>query len=207
MGFYLNKTPKIIRPFAKDLIWSYPSKTPTLFLTFDDGPIPDVTPAVLDILDQFNAKATFFCVGENVKKYPEIYKMILEKGHSVGNHSYNHLNGWKTDNADYIENIKEAKNHISSSLFRPPYGKITRSQIKLLRKDYKIIMWDVLSGDFDQKTSPQKCANNVIKNADEGSIVVYHDSLKAAATMLKSLPLVLSHYAKLHYSFSAIPID
>ena len=207
MGFYLNKTPKIIRPLAKDLTWSYPSKASTLFLTFDDGPIPEVTPAVLEILDRYKAKATFFCVGENVKKHPEIYKAILDKGHSVGNHSFNHLNGWKTDTAEYIKNIKEAKEHINSNLYRPPYGKVTRSQIKLLSKDYKIIMWDVLSGDFDQKTSPEKCAKNVIKNASDGSIIVFHDSLKAAETMLKTLPIVLEHYSDLGYTFPPIPMD
>lgn len=207
MGFYLNKTPKIIRPLAKDLIWSLPAQTLTLFITFDDGPIPNVTPAVLAILDEYNAKATFFCVGENVKKHPDIYKMILEKGHSVGNHTHNHLNGWKSDNKEYKENILEAENYITSSLFRPPYGKITRSQIKLLKSDYKIIMWDVLSGDFDSKTTPEKCANNVIKNARDGSIIVFHDSLKAEKTMLSSLPLVLEHYSNLNYKFSAIPMD
>jgi len=206
LGFYLNKTPKIIRPLAKDLIWSFPGKTSTLYLTFDDGPIPNVTPAVLAILDEFNAKATFFCVGENVKKHPDIYKMILEKGHSVGNHTYNHLSGWKSDNNEYKENILEAENYITSSLFRPPYGKITRSQIKLLKSDYKIVMWDVLSGDFDTSTSPEKCANNVIKNASEGSIIVFHDSIKAEKTMLKSLPLVLEHFAKLHFEFCSIPM-
>lgn len=207
MGFYLNKIPKIIRPFTKGLTWNFPTEKPRLYLTFDDGPIPVVTPAVLEILAQYNAKATFFCVGDNVSKYPEIYRMILDNGHSVGNHTFNHLNGWKTANDEYVENTLSAKKYIQSSLFRPPYGKITRSQIKRLKEDFKIIMWDVLSGDFDLKTSAEKCAKNVINNADKGSIIVFHDSIKAAPTMLKSLPIILQHFANLHYEFSAISMD
>ena len=206
MGFYLNKTPDIIRPLAKDLVWSLPTETPTLFLTFDDGPIPDVTPSVCEILDEFNAKATFFCVGENVKKHPHIYQLLIEKGHSCGNHTFNHLDGWKTTNRSYFRNLVEASKFIDSDLYRPPYGKITMSQSKLINKKYRIIMWDVLSGDFDPKVDLDKCVQNVIKNAKDGSIIVFHDSIKAAKTMLHTLPIILKHFSDLSFKFEAIPM-
>jgi peptidoglycan/xylan/chitin deacetylase (PgdA/CDA1 family) len=206
LSFYLNKTPNIIRPLAKDLVWSLPTEAPTLFLTFDDGPIPEVTTSVCEILDQFNAKATFFCVGENVKKYPHIYRTLIEKGHSIGNHSFNHLDGWKTNNRTYFRNLIEASKHIDSDLYRPPYGKITKSQSKLINKKYKIIMWDVLSGDFDPKVDSEKCIQNVIKNARNGSIIVFHDSLKSAKTMLSALPVILNHFSRQGFKFEAIPM-
>jgi peptidoglycan/xylan/chitin deacetylase (PgdA/CDA1 family) len=207
LSFYLNKTPTIIRPLAKDLIWSLPTETPSLFLTFDDGPIPEVTIKVCEILEEFNAKASFFCVGENVKKYPEVFQHLIAKGHSYGNHTFNHINGWKSSNAYYYRNIIEARKYIASPLFRPPYGQISRSQSKALSKTYKIIMWDVLSGDFDPKVDWQKCVNNVINNAGDGSIIVFHDSLKSAETMLKALPIILRHFSDLNYSFKAIPMS
>jgi peptidoglycan/xylan/chitin deacetylase (PgdA/CDA1 family) len=204
---YLNKTPEIIRPFAKDMIWSLPSETPSLFLTFDDGPIPEITPRVCTILAQFNAKATFFCVGDNVKKHPVEYQQLLEEGHSVGNHTYNHLNGWSSKNLSYYRNVYLAKKYINSRLFRPPYGKMNRRQSMRLKDKFDIIMWDVLSGDFDSNVSASQCADNVIKNARNGSIIVFHDSLKASKTMLKALPEVLSHFARLNYQFKAIPMN
>ena len=207
MSFYLNKTPNIIRPLARDLIWSLPTETPSLFLTFDDGPIPEVTIKVCDILEEFNAKASFFCVGENVKKYPEVFRHVAAKGHSIGNHTFNHINGWKSSNTHYYRNVIEAGKYIESPLFRPPYGQISRSQSKALNKSYKIIMWDVLSGDFDPKVDWQKCVDNVVNNASDGSIIVFHDSLKSADTMLKALPVILKHFADLNYSFKAIPMS
>jgi peptidoglycan/xylan/chitin deacetylase (PgdA/CDA1 family) len=196
--------PKIIRPIAKDLVWTIPRELPTLFITFDDGPIPEVTPQVLEILESYNAKATFFCVGHNVEKHPAVYQLILDKGHSIGNHSYNHLSGWKTNTNDYVSNVLKANKLIDSKLFRPPYGKITRAQMKVLKEEYKIIMWDVLSGDFDSKTSIKTSTENVIKNARSGSIIVFHDSLKAASTMLASLPIILKHFSELGFQFNAI---
>lgn len=207
MSYYLTTLPKIVRPLAKDFIWSLPSETPSIFLTFDDGPIPEVTPKVCEILKQFNAKATFFCVGENVKKYPLELKKLIDEDHSVGNHTFNHLNGWKVDNKSYFKNIIQAKEYIDSSLFRPPYGKITRSQSKVIKEKYSIVMWDVLSGDFDSKVTWEKCVKNVVSNAKQGSIVVFHDSLKAADTMLKALPIILQHFADLNYTFKAIPMQ
>lgn len=206
MKFYLSKTPNIIRPLAKDLIWSLPTETPSLFLTFDDGPIPEVTPLVCSILKKYNAKATFFCVGDNVKKNPEVYQQILDEGHSVGNHTFNHLSGWKTQNYRYYRNTLKASELIDSKLFRPPYGRITRMQSKAIHKKYDIIMWDVLSGDFIKEINGQKCAQLVIKNAVEGSIVVMHDSIKAGHTMLDALPKILDHFSALNYTFKAIPM-
>lgn len=206
MKLYLNKTPEIVRPLAKDMIWSLPTETPSLFLTFDDGPIPEVTPAVCEILKQFNAKATFFCVGDNVRKHPDVYAQILKDGHSVGNHTFNHLNAWKTNTKVYYKNVFQAQEYIQSYLFRPPYGKLTRGQTKRIKEKFDIIMWDVLSGDFDPTVNGQKCADNVIKNAKNGSIIVFHDSLKAADAVLEALPLVLTHFAELGFSFAAIPM-
>lgn len=150
-----------------------------IYLTFDDGPHPVATPFVLDTLKKYNAKATFFCIGKNVAQHPDIYKRILLEGHTTGNHTHNHLNGSKNSNEEYIANIKEAKKYIDSNLFRPPYGRITGFQVKLLNRAFNIIMWDVLSADFDIHLSPEKCSRNVIKSAREGSIVVFHDSEKA----------------------------
>ena len=178
--------PKIIRVFYPDLIWQ--KNEQGIFLTFDDGPHPDITPAVLKILKDNDVKATFFCVGDNVKKYPEIYKDILSEGHRTGNHTFNHLNGWKTDNKTYIDNVLKAGEYIGSTLFRPPYGKIKRSQIKRLKKDFEIIMWSVLTYDFRKKTSPEKCLQNSFKGLKNGSIVVFHDNIKAEKNLFYALP-------------------
>lgn len=197
MSYYLTKTPEIIKPFAKDLIWNFKPDVPTLYLTFDDGPVVGVTDWVLELLQKYKAKATFFCVGDNVRKNPSLFNNIIEQGHTVANHTYNHLNGWKSSNYSYYKNVLKANDLIKSAYFRPPYGKITRQQVKSLTKRYRIIMWDVLSGDFDINLSPDKCVMNVIKTAKSGSIIVFHDSLKASKNLKETLPIVLNHfYAK-----------
>jgi peptidoglycan/xylan/chitin deacetylase (PgdA/CDA1 family) len=179
-----------------------------LYFSFDDGPHPEATPFVLEQLALFNAKASFFCIGKNVQLYPEIYDSITTAGHVVGNHTQNHMNGWENTTANYIADIKEATKSISSNLFRPPYGRISFSQIKALRSDpslpQQIMMWDVLSGDFDITITGEQCAQNVIQHAGPGSIIVFHDSAKAMDRLRIALPKVLLHFSNLGYQFKAV---
>ena len=206
---YLIKTPFWLRAIYPQCTWKIPSQEKVIYLSFDDGPHPDATPFVLAELKKYNAKATFFCIGNNVLKHPNVYELILSEGHKVGNHTYDHVNGWKTETKDYLENIKDAAALIDSNLFRPPYGRITKKQIRtlLLNKELpqEIVMWDVLSGDFDLKIDGATCAKNVIKHAGPGSIIVFHDSQKAWDRMSFALPLVLDYFSKLGYRFECIP--
>ncbi len=204
---YFSKTPQVIRPFAKDLLWCLPDSRKTIYLTFDDGPTPAVTEGVLDLLNTYQAKATFFCVGNQVAKYPDIFKSVLSNGHSVGNHTQNHLNGWKSKNIAYFKDYLECSKLVDSSFFRPPYGKISRSQATSIGKRSKIVMWDVLSGDFDVSSTPQDCSRRVQKHAQAGSIVVFHDSVKAEKNMFYSLEASLNHFSKQGYSFEALTTD
>jgi len=184
----------------------------TVYLTFDDGPTPEITEWTLNKLKQFNAKATFFCIGKNVKNHPEVFQQIIDEGHSIGNHTNNHLNGWKTKKEDYLNNVSIAEKTIqqftsstTKRLFRPPYGKIKRKQsLELLKRGYKIIMWDVLSADFDQSISKEKCLKNVLDNIDNGSIIIFHDSVKAEINMKYALPKALEVLSKKGYEFKAI---
>jgi len=176
-----------------------------LYLTFDDGPLPTVTPHVLSILKQYNAKATFFCVGDNVSKHPQEYAQLLNEGHAVGNHTQHHLNGFKTSLNQYKEDVQQAATHISSNLFRPPYGRFMPAQYNALRADYNIVMWDVLSYDFDTRVTKHQCLHNVIKHSRNGSVIVFHDSVKASDKMLYALPQVLDHFSKLGYAFGKLP--
>lgn len=194
----------------KDRTWSLSGNPNKIYLTFDDGPHPVITPFVLDELKKFNAKATFFCIGKNVELYPDVYKRIIEEGHRVANHTYTHLNGFKSSDEDYLEDIYRAKKIIDSNLFRPPYGRITRFQQNCLRqKRYHLttIMWSVLSGDFDQSITKEKCLKNVLYSTKKGSIVVFHDSEKAADKMMYALPLVLKHFSEKGFSFDSITAD
>jgi len=212
---YLVKTPQFVQRLFPKRIWAFPTTKKKIFLTFDDGPIPEVTPWVLDLLKEHQAKATFFCLGDNIFKHPEVFNRIITEGHSFGNHTYNHLNGWKVKTEEYIDNCEKFeeilnchtelvevpyqndKSSLKShhrKLFRPPFGKITSTQFKILKKKgYKIIMWDVLSADFDQSISKERCIENVLKNIREGSIVVFHDSLKAEEKLKYVLPKVLEY--------------
>jgi peptidoglycan-N-acetylglucosamine deacetylase len=208
--FYFISTPWLIKKANQQCIWDIPSKEKTLYLTFDDGPDPVVTPFVLDQLKAYNASATFFCLGKNVEQAPDVYQRIIEERHGVGNHTYSHLNGWKTDDEQYLDDILKAKEVIDSNLFRPPYGRITPFQLKLLQGDnvnLKAVMWSVLSGDFDNKISSEDCYINVGRNVVPGRIVVFHDSKKAFAKLQYALPLVLEHFSKQGYKFESIKYE
>lgn len=186
-----------------------PGHEKVIYLTFDDGPHPLVTPFVLEELKKYDARATFFCIGKNVLANPKIYKRILDEGHGVGNHSFSHLNGWKTRDATYLEDIGEARKYIDSNLFRPPYGKISRFQLRILSGrgfGFRTIMWTVLSGDFDNSLTPSQCLSNVIANTGKGSIIVFHDSEKAAIRMQYALPEVLKYFSERGYRFEKIKI-
>jgi peptidoglycan-N-acetylglucosamine deacetylase len=204
MKSYWIKTPSIIKKIFSNYVWDIPNDYKKVFLTFDDGPTPEITNWVLNELKKYNAKATFFCIGKNIKNNSEIFQNILNNGHSIGNHTNNHLNGWKTNYETYLDNVQKALINFlnnnsqiyneNSQLFRPPYGKITPIQSKKLRKlGYKIIMWNVLSADFDQNISPEECLKNVINNIKSGSIIVFHDSQKAFKNLEYALPKTLEY--------------
>ncbi|MBD3748255.1 MAG: polysaccharide deacetylase family protein [Sphingobacteriales bacterium] len=227
---YLIKTPLLLKKlYPSTLIWDKSRTEKAIYLTFDDGPIPIVTPWVLKTLKNFNAKATFFCIGDNIQKHPNVFAQLKADGHQVGNHTFNHLKGWKTDNQVYLKNFIQCQQLTQTNLFRPPYGKIKRSQIKLMENQelrfgtkqsineegdsdkskivnlkLKIIMWDVLSGDFDENLTPEKCLNNVLKHTENGSIVVFHDSLKAQKRLEYVLPKALEVWAKQGYQFKTL---
>lgn len=184
--------PKVLKKIYPLLNWEETPDGNEVFLTFDDGPIPEVTPWVLEKLKEYDVKATFFCIGDNVLKHPKIYQRILDEGHAVGNHTQKHLKGWNTDDGTYLKDIENAGEFISSNLFRPPYGRIKKSQIKLIQSlNYHIIMWSILSGDYNKNRSPEACFNNVKRNLKPGSVVVFHDSIKADNNMRYALEKTL----------------
>lgn len=202
---YLVKASRLLKKlYHPDMIWKIPD-TNGVYLTFDDGPHPLATNFVLELLDKYNAHATFFCIGDNIDKYPDIYQEILRKGHSVGNHTHNHLNGWKFSNKNYIKNILIARKRVNNNLFRPPYGKMKKKQAQyLVERGFKIVMWDLLSGDFDTHLSPQACWENVRNNIEPGSIVVFHDSSKAWERMKFALPLTLEYCNQQQWEMKSI---
>lgn len=200
-------TPKILRMFYPSFLWEMPKGEKKIYITFDDGPHPTITPQVLEILKKFNAKATFFCIGNNVNKYKETFELIKKEGHAVGNHTFNHERGWMTKTSDYVKSVMEADKLIQSPLFRPPHGRIKSSQIKSLKKAFqhlRIIAWSVISYDWDKSLSPDDCFNNVIKNADDGSIIVFHDSEKAFNNMIPALTKVLEYYTERGFAFEKL---
>lgn len=223
-----SKTPWLFKKLFPNYVWEFSNTVNTnkvLYLTFDDGPTPKITSWTLDVLKQYNAKATFFCIGENVRKHPEIFNTILAQGHSIGNHTNTHVEGWHTKTKVYLEDFKKAEDIINTqivnseipdskivnqkslivNLFRPPFGQLKTSQGKALRQlGYKIIMWSVVTFDWEQYITPEKCLNSVLKNATNGSIVVFHDSIKASRNMQYALPKVLDYYSKKGFRFEAI---
>jgi len=198
------RVPRLSKFFYPSIIESFPLEKGKLFFTFDDGPEPEVTPQILDILKQYKAKATFFCLGEKVEKYPEIYNSIIEQNHSIGNHTYSHLHGFYNKSKYYINDVKKASSLIKSNLFRPPYGKISPLQYFILKRKFKIIFWNVLTYDFDPTITISECINIVLNNSKDGSIIVFHDSLKAKNIVLQVLPIVLKELGGRGFSFDKI---
>jgi peptidoglycan/xylan/chitin deacetylase (PgdA/CDA1 family) len=221
---YLIKSPLLLKWYYPSLLWNKSRTEKVIYLTFDDGPIPNVTDFVLKTLKAFNAKATFFCIGDNIVKHPDVFERVKNAGHAIGNHTFNHLKGWKTDDETYLENTLKCQELTQSNLFRPPYGRIKKSQIKSLESlvwsseskapnnsqlpapssQLNIVMWDVLSGDFDINLSPEKCYQNVIKHSENGSIIVFHDSLKAFDRLSYTLPKTLAYFAEKGFTFSTL---
>ena len=217
---YLVKSPLLLKWFYSALTWNKSRSEKIVYLTFDDGPIPNVTDFVLNTLKTFNIKATFFCIGDNIIKHPEVFERLKNEGHAIGNHTFNHLNGWKTDDETYLSNVLKCQELTQTSLFRPPFGRIKKSQVRKLNSifssqhsvlssqtaNYKLqtVMWDVLSGDFDTTLSPQKCYHNVIKHTENGSIIVFHDSLKAFERLQYALPKAIEYLINEGYQFGKL---
>lgn len=201
---YLVRLPFFVRWFFPDAICRIKTKEKVAYLTFDDGPVPEVTPWVLDLLDKENIKATFFCVGDNVFKYPELFNRLVRDGHKVGNHTFNHLQAFKNDKQAYLSNVSLAEEYIKSNLFRPPHGQLKFTISRVLRKKYTIVFWDLLSCDFDMHKSGEDCFNIIKNKIREGSIIVFHDSIKAEKNMKYALPKTIEYLKKQGYSFEVI---
>jgi peptidoglycan-N-acetylglucosamine deacetylase len=199
------KPPFFFRFFNPEYLQcSVPVMDNVLYLTFDDGPVPEVTPQVLSILEARKVTATFFFVGENVRKYPGVFDSVIAGGHAAGNHTFHHLNGWKTPPAEYLEDVRRCTDYFKTTLFRPPYGRFTPSQYYLLRKQYRFILWSVLSGDYSRNITPDQCLSNVVENSSRGSIIVFHDSIKAKENLLFALPRFLDHFLEKGYRFEKL---
>ena len=197
------KTPSIAKYLFPSLVWKKNTDQKKIWITFDDGPNEKVTPYLIDVLAKFNIKATFVIIGNQAKKHPELVNLIINNGHKIGNHSFSHLSGYSTKNNKYLQDVELAKKHIDSDIFRPPYGKITPSQIKSLKKDFKIIMWDIMSWDFKENISSNKILRNVMDNVESGSIILFHNNLKSYNNLKKSLKIILEKLKEQEYQFSA----
>ncbi len=199
------RTFSLVRMLYPSLTWRIPTTQKVLYITFDDGPVPEVTPWVLDTLKAYNAKATFFCIGHNVEKHTKVYNAILTEGHAVGNHTFNHLKGWQTGTKRYLKNIDLCTEVVGTHLFRPPYGRITRTQVEgARRRGFKIFMWDVLSWDFERRISAQRSLRGILKAVRPGSIIVFHDSIKAKEKLEYILPRALEAWQAEGYSFEVL---
>lgn len=201
---YLTHTPSIAKHLVQEFVWSIPEAGRCVHLTFDDGPIPEVTPWVLDTLAEFDAKATFFCVGRNAHAHPGLLARMREEGHAIGNHTYDHVNGWQSSTFAYLRNVMRCQEITGSRLFRPPYGRISPQQAKALCRRFTVVMWDVLSADFDAGLDADRCIRNVLDHSGPGSIIVFHDSLKAEPRLRGSLRGVLEHFVRENYSMKAL---
>lgn len=201
----ITKIPKLIQYLLYYFEFKIKGENKTLYLTFDDGPIPEVTPEVLDILDKYNAKATFFCVADNIKKHPEVFQSIIDRGHRLGNHTYHHIKGWETPNNEYFEDIERANQLVNSNLFRPPYGRIGFFQARELRKKYRLILWSVLSYDYSGKLSKENVWDNIRKSVTDNDIILFHDNIKARDNMIFALNNTLLYFSKKGFQFKSIP--
>lgn len=196
--------PPFIRWIYPQAIWTLPGQGKTVYLTFDDGPTPLVTEKILDLLDDYQAKGTFFCIGKNIEQHPLLFKLIKAKGHHIGSHTYSHLNGWKTNSTNYLNDYQKGREFAGSNLFRPPYGRILLNPLQTIQKQDKVIMWDILSKDYDATLPPEKILRNVLRNIKPGSIIVFHDSEKAKDNVLTVLPQLLQHLKQEGYTMDAI---
>jgi peptidoglycan/xylan/chitin deacetylase (PgdA/CDA1 family) len=201
----LVRLPLFVTALFKSAVWRMPDTEKVVYLTFDDGPVPEVTPWVLDVLENEGIRATFFCVGENAMKYPEVYRRIIDEGHSVGNHTFNHWQGFKHEDEEYFANIEMASRYINSDLFRPPHGLLKTSQYRYLKNKYRIVMWDLVSCDYDRQLNPGQVFKNVTNFVRPGSIITFHDSIKAQPNLVEVLPRAIEWLKENGYSFSAIP--
>ncbi len=204
---FLHKTPFLLRAAYPNLLWRVPTRERIAYLTFDDGPVPDVTDFVLEQLRRFGAKGTFFCIGDNVQKHPDVFHRVLAAGHTVGNHTFNHLNGWQTPEAAYLQNVQACQEVLPAGtrLFRPPYGRITRQQARAILPTHEVVMWDVLTGDFSAELSPERVLKKTVQHTEPGSIVVFHDSVKAFRSLRYALPRTLEALTNRGYRFETVP--
>jgi peptidoglycan/xylan/chitin deacetylase (PgdA/CDA1 family) len=206
----IHKTNFLMRALYPDFLWRIPTNEKEIYLTFDDGPIPEITEFVLEELAKFNAKATFFCIGDNIVKHQSVFEQVVNQGHSVGNHTFNHLKGWNTENDKYMENFDLCQVEIEKSeiqnrrFFRPPYGRIKRSQAKEILKTHEIIMWDVLTADYDQNINQEQVLKKTLQHTESGSIVLFHDSIKASRNMQYALPRVLEYFSERDFVFKKL---
>lgn len=208
----IHRPPFFLPLIFPTLRWREQTHERKLFLTFDDGPMPEITDFVLETLETFNVSGVFFVIGDNVRKHPETFGKIIQRGHGVGNHTFNHVNGWKTATQDYLGNVERCREvlkqeHSDTSLFRPPYGRITPDQVRKLKSSYRIIMWDVLTRDYDAACSPESCLRATIRYSRPGSIIVFHDSHKASRNLIYTLPRFIAHALEAGYAFDKIQTD
>ncbi|SFS82107.1 polysaccharide deacetylase family protein [Sphingobacterium wenxiniae] len=201
---YFINAPFFLRWYYPNVTFNRPRTAKKVYLTFDDGPIPEITPSILDTLAEYGIKATFFCVGENIERNPDLFARLLAEGHRIGNHTQNHLKGWDTADEVYLDNVARCQQLTKTSLFRPPYARAKKSQLKQLYKNFEVVFWDVISGDFDTAITPEQCYQNVIKYVQNGSIIVFHDNLKAIPRVSYALPKTIDYLLERGYEFDVL---